>query len=628
MMRGEKPTPPRRGWLAIRVFAAAILGLATGISIVYGPAHAAARNDAIPPRASSYDVLESESVAPQIRFEVIGDEDVARYRKIFELQDAGKWRAADKLIAELDDEILMGHVLYQRYMHPTAYRSKYKELKDWMAAYADHPGARKVYRLALRRKPGNWKPPARPEKGYLTGSGASQVNGAVEPQQHLSRKGPTVSRHGRSVIREIRRFVRQGYPTGGVKYLNSKAGKGLDKTDRAHALAEIAHGYFVFNVDEKAIRYAKESLELSGDLIPTAHWTAGLAYWRQGDYDAASGHFESLARAPDVSRWVKAAGAYWASRAHLAERRPRQATLWLAQAATHSATFYGLLARRALGIDMPLDWTLPELNEDTKEALLGAPGGRRTFALMQVGRMDLAEKELRRLYPNMPDYMHGAIMTVAAGNGMPGLAMRIAGILRARGDRPYYAAFYPLPDWQLDSIAGIDKALIYAIARQESKFNANARSGRGAIGVMQIMPRTAAWVAGDHSFRSRDGRKALMDPNLNLKLGQEYVGHLLKQDSVNEGLFQLLAAYNAGPGTLRKWTKDVDFKQDPLLFIESIPRHETREFIERVLTNLWMYRLRLGQPAPSLDHIAAGSWPRYESIDLSEQPGDPKHARN
>lgn len=615
-------------WLSLSMIAGAILGIAAAISIQSGPVAAAARGDGVPSRASALGVVGPESETPRIRHEIVSAQDAERYQAIFTLQEAGNWKAADKLIGALDDRVLMGHVLYQRYMHPTAYRSSYKELRDWMAQYADHPGARKIFRLALHRKPKNWKAPVRPQKGYLTGSGASQVNGAVEPQQHLTRNGPKVSRKGRQVIREIRRFVRNGYPTGGLKHLNSKAGRSLDNADRAHALAEIAHGYFVFNVDDKAIRYANESIKLSDGLIPTAHWTAGLSLWREGRHDEASRHFESLARAPDVSRWVKAAGAYWASRAHLAERRPRQATLWLAQAATHSATFYGLLARRALGIDMPLDWTLPELDADTQESLLTSEGGRRTFALLQVGRTDLAEKELRRLYPVLPDYMHGAIMTIAADNGMPGLAMRIAGILKARGDRPYYAAFYPLPDWQLKSIAGIDKALIYAIARQESKFNASARSGRGAIGVMQIMPRTAAFVAKDRSFRSRDGRKALMDPSLNLKLGQEYVGHLLKQDSVNEGLFQLLAAYNAGPGTLRKWTRKIDFKEDPLLFIESIPRHETREFIERVLTNLWMYRLRLGQPAPSLDHIAAGSWPRYESIDITQQPSGPKHARN
>ena len=168
--------------------------------------------------------------------------------------------------------------------------------------------------------------------------------------------------------------------------------------------------------------------------------------------------------------------------------------------------------------------------------------------------------------------------------------------------------------------------MIY-VSPSGSKFNATARSGRGAIGVMQIMPRTAAFIANDRSFEAAMA-KALMDPSLNLKLGQEYVGYLLKKETVNEGLFQLLAAYNAGPGTLQKWTRKLDVKEDPLLFIESIPRHETREFIERVLTNLWMYRLRLGQPTPSLDHIAAGAWPRYQSMDTMQQSGSPTHARN
>ena len=614
--------------IAIPLIVGTVVGFTAVISINNEPVSAAVRGIEMPVRASVLGAVNTGPAIQRVRHNIISPMDAERYQTIFALQESGEWRAADKLIAELESRVLMGHVLYQRYMHPTAYRSRYKELKNWMDQYADHPGSWKIYRLAMRRKPQDWEAPVRPLKGYLSGSGASHVNGAVEPQQHLFRNGPKMSRQAQRVIRKIRRHVRNGYPTGGLKYLNSKAGRAIGESDRAHALAEIAHGYFIFKVDDKAIRYANESIDRSKGLIPTAHWTAGLALWRQKRYDEASSHFESLARAPDISRWVKAAGAFWASRAHLVERRPRQATLWLAQAATHSATFYGLLARRALGIDMPLDWTLPDLDGDSQDMLLNSPSGQRAFALLQIGRTDLAEQELRRLYPVLPDFMHGAIMTIAAGNGMPGLAMRIAGILKARGDRPYYAAFYPLPDWQLESTTGIDKALIYAIARQESKFNATARSGRGAIGVMQIMPRTAAFIANDRSFRSRDGHKALMDPSLNLKLGQEYVEYLLKQESVNEGLFQLLAAYNAGPGTLRKWTRKLDFKEDPLLFIESIPRHETREFIERVLTNLWMYRLRLGQSAPSLDHIAAGAWPRYQSIDMVQKPGGLKHARN
>src|SRR3546814_11560883 len=53
------------------------------------------------------------------------------------------------------------------------------------------------------------------------------------------------------------------------------------------------------------------------------------------------------------------------------------------------------------------------------------------------------------------------------------------------------------------------------------------------------------------------------------------------------------------------------FRSDPLLFIESIPARETRVYVERVLTNLWIYRHRLGQPTPGLDAVAAGEWPRY-----------------
>ena len=78
-------------------------------------------------------------------------------------------------------------------------------------------------------------------------------------------------------------------------------------------------------------------------------------------------------------------------------------------------------------------------------------------------------------------------------------------------------------------------------------------------------------------------------------------------------------AYNGGPGNLNKWRRKSDYQGDPLLFIESIPSRETRAFVERVLTNLWIYRFRLGQPAPSLDAIAAGAWPRYQAFDATDE---------
>lgn len=75
----------------------------------------------------------------------------------------------------------------------------------------------------------------------------------------------------------------------------------------------------------------------------------------------------------------------------------------------------------------------------------------------------------------------------------------------------------------------------------------------------------------------------------------------------------MAAAWNGGPGNLNKWRRRVDDLDDSLFFIESLPARETRIFIERVLTNLWIYRNRLGQETPSLDAVASGAWPRYNA---------------
>src|SRR5690606_29999764 len=98
----------------------------------------------------------------------LGAADVALYRQIFVVQEEGRWNEADALIARIENPALMGHVRFQRLMHPTAYRSSYAELRGWLSGYADQPDADRIYRLALRRKPGgasNPRPPADPDVG-------------------------------------------------------------------------------------------------------------------------------------------------------------------------------------------------------------------------------------------------------------------------------------------------------------------------------------------------------------------------------------------------------------------------------------------------------------------------------
>jgi len=82
----------------------------------------------------------------------LSPKDANLYKKIFAVQEKGEWTTADKLVSQLNDRVLMGYVLEQRYMHPTAYRSSYSELSRWLDAYADHPVAADLYRLAKRRQ--------------------------------------------------------------------------------------------------------------------------------------------------------------------------------------------------------------------------------------------------------------------------------------------------------------------------------------------------------------------------------------------------------------------------------------------------------------------------------------------
>jgi len=86
---------------------------------------------------------------------------------------------------------------------------------------------------------------------------------------------------------------------------------------------------------------------------------------------------------------------------------------------------------------------------------------------------------------------------------------------------------------------------------------------------------------------------------------------------VKGNLLFLAASYNSGPGNLARWQQAMHHNGDALLFLESIPVRETRHFVQRVLTNYWTYRNRLGQDAPSLDAIAAGNWPTYDGAGVS-----------
>jgi peptidoglycan lytic transglycosylase len=544
---------------------------------------------------------------------VLGPQDAQRYARIFRLQKAGRMSQADAEIARLDDRILMGHVLFQRYMHPTAHHSTYAELSGWLRRYADHPDAARIYKLTLHRQPKGAPPPVQPSELVLPlgpWTEAAETDGASGDAGRMA-----LSEREAGVLRRVAHEVRNGERDAAERILaREQALKPLSATAYDHARTRLAAGQFFAGHDDKAYALAAASAKRSRRFVESADWIAGLAAWRLGRTEAAERHFEALARSHTASPWNVAAGAYWAARCYLVHRKPRQVSPMLALAAAHPRTFYGLLAARWLDKDLPFDWQAPPLGQADMDALMKVPAIRRVVALAEAGRYDLADLELRSIYVSGKEALGTALVGLANRLNIPATQLRLAQSYRQGSGQAFDAALFPMPPWEPKDGFLVDRALVYALIRQESGFEVKATSQAGARGLMQIMPTTASFVANDESLQG-SGKDRLLAPEYNLEIGQRYLEHLLKNANVRGNLIYLAVAYNSGPGTLAKWLKALNHKDDPLLFMEGLPSRETRFFVERVLTNFWIYRQRLKQDTPSLDAIASGHWPYYLTLD-------------
>jgi len=272
-----------------------------------------------------------------------------------------------------------------------------------------------------------------------------------------------------------------------------------------------------------------------------------------------------------------------------------------------------------LGRDVQFHWVQPPLDPAGLSLLMANPTVARAVALVEIGRRDMAEKELIRAHGRIDPSLDHALIALAERLQLPATQLQVANaayVPPTHGPDRYVmnAGLFPVPDYEPEGGFRVDRALVYAFMRQESKFRPHARSRAGARGLMQIMPATASHITQDRSLRrsGRTGRDRLFDPSFNLSLGQQYIEELMGSGEPYGNLYMLMTAYNGGPGNLRRWLRSTDYQNDPLLFIESIPAPETRGYIERVLTNLWIYRDRLGQDKPSLETAAAGLWPVYQ----------------
>lgn len=172
--------------------------------------------------------------------------------------------------------------------------------------------------------------------------------------------------------------------------------------------------------------------------------------------------------------------------------------------------------------------------------------------------------------------MKKAVKVLAAALALMALAL-CAFLLNTYMEKRQYRLEYPEQVRLSAAEFGLDPYLVAAVIHCESGNRAGVVSHKGAVGLMQIMPDTGAWIAEKLAIADYDGAM-LEDPSLNIRLGCWYLRYLLDRFGGVRG--HALAAYNAGPGNLKKWLEDETYSQDGMLV--DIPFSETSDYVERV----------------------------------------------
>lgn len=343
-------------------------------------------------------------------------------------------------------------------------------------------------------------------------------------------------------------------------------------------------------------------------------WYRGLALWKEGDFTKARAVFEMVAGEESLSDWQRAAGHFWAARAahKLGDQRAKRSHL--ADAAAYPTTFYGLLANAQRG-----DVNLKAQAPDVPSRVRRHPQVIEAKLLIQLERTEEAEATLRHLYSQLLAKDRTSLVTLAAEFGLPNLQVRLARIPGLSEAEARFAQF-PMPEALANAQTVVDPALILAIARNESGFRTQAASGAGALGMMQILPSTA------QAIERRVGHEALEmasisadagvvaarlnDPKTSAKYAAHYVQMLTKEPALGANLIKILAGYNAGPGSVTMWQSAAKKVEDPLLYVESIPYPETRNYVMQVLAQYWVYQSLRGESTTTLDAMAKGQWPQ------------------
>jgi soluble lytic murein transglycosylase len=335
-----------------------------------------------------------------------------------------------------------------------------------------------------------------------------------------------------------------------------------------------------------------------GTALADAEFTAGwiaLRFFR--DPSTAYGHFTRLYETAKLPLTLSRA-AYWAGRSAEALGQPDVALGWFQKAEGYTTSYYGQLAATMPNVPPPpRPEPEPKASAQESQAFNKKELVRATRILAEIGEEDRLKTFFNRLSENaQAPSDHALIADLAEEIGRPDLGVAAAKKASYVGISLLRAGY---PTVAVPRNAGAEQALLLALTRQESAFDQHAVSGAGALGLMQLMPATAKSVATKMLQLPFKPQRLTADGPYNVTLGQAYVDSLLS--TFNGSYVLAIAAYNAGPGRVHQWIGAFGDPRSPEIdavdWIEQIPFSETRNYVQRVLENLQVYRLRFGNKA-------------------------------
>ncbi len=308
----------------------------------------------------------------------------------------------------------------------------------------------------------------------------------------------------------------------------------------------------------------------------------------------AEPHFKRIV---EVSKGAKSLsrGHYWLGRTAKARGDRAGARRHFENAARYATAYHGQLARAELGGGSLRMSPLPKPGAAAKAKFRKDERIRAIAMLKDAGSLWLAAPLFRHLAKAITDDEQIVLLAgLAEGYGQHNLALQV-GILASKRSNRLEALAFPISAIPRKArISGVEKPLVYAIARQESAFNPRAVSHAGARGLLQLMPGTAKRTARNIGL-GYSKSKLTADPAYNATLGAAHLDELV--DKFGGSYIMTFAGYNAGAGRVDQWVARYgdprSQKVDAIDWIERIPFTETRNYVQKILENLQVYRARL-----------------------------------